>query len=99
MSTLPKTPLTDEDGEVGDLGDDFFDHAVRVGDFGSLEASEAFLIRREKLARLAEDLGMSREAWDALSPGKPGLEERFAKRLEEAAARARGMAAEDVAAE
>lgn len=79
------------DSDNPELGDEFFDNAVRVADFGSLKESEAFLTRRDKLARLAQDLGMSRDAWDALSPNKPGLEERFAKRLEDAAAAVRGM--------
>jgi len=80
------------DPDASELGDDFFADAIRTSDFDGHEEMRAFLRRREKLAALAEDLGMSREAWKALSPNKPGLEERFAKRLEDAAATVRGMA-------
>ena len=102
-------PTPEEDAEINtgitadpdnpELDDDFFANAIRVGDFASPEAAESFLIRRDKLASLAKDLGLSRNAWDALFPNNPGLEERFARMLEDAADKARDMAAEAVAAE
>ena len=94
MSILPKTPLIDEDGEIANLGDAFFDNAIRCGGFGSDVEAHAFLIRRDELARIADDVGPSREAWDALSPKQPGFEARFALTMEDSTARVRAVAAE-----
>lgn len=94
MSILPKTPLTDDDGEVAELGDNFFNNAIRFSDFANDREAHAFLARRDQLARIADDLGMSREAWEALLPNKPGFEDRFSRILEETAARVRAVAAE-----
>jgi hypothetical protein len=83
-----------DDLDARELNGDFFAEAIHVGDFESPLAARAFLLKRHQLSSIAADLGMGREAWDALFPNDPGFEERFARMLEESAAKVRAVAAE-----
>ena len=87
------------DPDARELDDDFFDNAVSVGDFGSLEEAHAFQRRRSALSRIADDLGMDDETWFALRPNEPGFEDRFAAKLDEASEQVRAVTAEKIAAE
>lgn len=56
--------------------------AVRAWDFPSHATAHAFLVRREAFFKTAEAAGISREAFMALEPNKPGFEERAATALD-----------------
>ena len=69
-----------EFGEPDDESPEWTDEdtrwAVRAWDFPNHAAAHAFLVRREGFFDIAEAAGISREAFMALEPSKPGFEER-----------------------
>lgn len=104
-TSLPRIilPTDEEDAEIRrgialdpdnpELDDDFFDNAIHISDFADSGAAESFLMRRRELSRIADELGMSREAWDDLRPNKPGFEDRFIRRMEDVTEKVRAVAA------
>jgi hypothetical protein len=101
---MPRTPLTDDEGNVRELTDADFVWGVRAPDFGGFDGAMAFLNRRTEILRAAEAFGMPEETFLGLEPSKPGFERRVVEALrallkvaEEKAAEAgsdAGMAAE-----
>ena len=101
---MPRTPLTDDEGNVRELTDEDFAWGVRAPDFGGFDGAMAFLNRRTDILRAAEGFGVPEETFLGFEPSKPGFEGRVVEALrailkvaEEKAAEAGagpGMAAE-----
>jgi hypothetical protein len=89
-----RTPLTNDDGDfIRELTDEDMPWFVRSQDCTSWEEAHEFLLRREDILEKAEALGIPREAFLSLDPGKPGFEERVRDAFGQIADFA-GMAAE-----
>ena len=82
---MTKIASEPEFGEPDDESPEWTDEdsrwAVRARNFPNHAAAHAFLVRREGFFDTAEAAGISREAFMALEPSKPGFEERAAEAL------------------
>jgi hypothetical protein len=94
---MPRTPLTDDEGNVRELTDEDFVWGVRGPDFGGFDAAMAFLNRRTEILRAAEAFGMPEETFLGLDPSKPGFEARAAAALRAVLKVAEAKAAEAAA--
>ena len=78
---MPRTPLTDDEGNVRELTDEDFVWGVRAPDFGGLDGAMAFLNRRSEILRAGEAFGVPEETFLGLEPSKPGFEKRVVEAL------------------
>lgn len=82
--TLPDDEYGTPDEENPEWTDEDFLWAVWAKDFGSYEASVAFLIERQKFLNSVKAAGLPREAFLSLKPTKLGFVERATQVLENA---------------
>lgn len=81
MAAKPRPPLIDADGEARTPTAEEWLWAIKVADFGSIHAVQAFKARRMAILKAGAGAGLSPEYFLQFGPTKPGFEDRVATAL------------------